>query len=219
MADIFGGLAKIRPSVWGVIALVIILCVVGFVAMKKNKTASSITTKMHVYGGMCVALSFVLSYIKVWRMPQGGSITLISMFPIILYALVFGPIAGIVAGIAYGFLQLFQDMYILHWAQVIFDYPLAFGALGLAGFIPTTLKSLRVRFALGITLGIFGRYCMAVISGAVFFAEYAGDMNPWIYSMGYNATYLSVEWILTLIVGIVLASTPIYKTMKASIYS
>lgn len=216
MANIIAELAEVRTPVWIVIGVLVVLSIIGFVVMKKNKSTSSLNTKMLVYGGMCVALSFVLSYIKIWHMPQGGSVTLASMLPIILYSLVFGPVAGMIAGVAYGFLQLFQDMFILHWAQVLIDYPLAFGALGLAGCIPSAVKSLQIRFGLGITLAILGRYLMASTSGAIFFAEYAGDMNPWLYSLGYNATYLSVELIITLILGIILASTPIYKTMKSS---
>lgn len=217
MANIFEELAEIRTPVWIVIGLLVVASIVGLVLTRKSEGNKSINTKMLVYGGMCVALSFVLSYIKIWHMPQGGSITLASMLPLVLYAFAFGPVAGIIAGVAYGFLQLFQDMYILHWAQVLFDYPLAFGFLGLAGIVPARIKSLQVRFGLGICIGILGRYFMHVMSGAIFFAEYAGDMNPWIYSLGYNATYLSIELIITLVLGVVLASTPIYKVMKTSI--
>ncbi|MGL4736394.1 MAG: energy-coupled thiamine transporter ThiT [Cellulosilyticaceae bacterium] len=217
MANIFSELAEIRTPVWIVIGLLVIASIVGLIVTRKHGHQRSINTKMLVYGGMCVALAFVLSYVKIWHMPQGGSITLASMLPLVLYAFAFGPVAGIVAGVAYGFLQLFQDMYVLHWAQVLLDYPLAFGFLGLAGIVPARIKSLQLRFGLGIFIGILGRYLMHVMSGAIFFAEYAGDMNPWIYSFGYNATYLSVELVITLVLGVILASTPIYKVMKTSI--
>lgn len=217
MANIFAELAEIRTPVWIVIGLLIVASIVGLIVTQRNEGNKSINTKVLVYGGMCVALSFVLSYVKIWHMPQGGSITLASMLPLVLYAFAFGPVAGIIAGVAYGFLQLFQDMYVLHWAQVLLDYPLAFGLLGLAGIVPARIKSLQVRFGLGICIGVLCRYFMHVMSGAIFFAEYAGDMNPWLYSLGYNATYLSVELVITLVLGVLLASTPIYKVMKTSI--
>ena len=77
------------------------------------------------------------------------------------------------------------------------DYPLAFGALGLAGFFANKKHGLQI----GYLVGVFGRYIFAVISGVVFFAASAPEGTPaLIYSLGYNASYLVPEAIATLIV-------------------
>src|SRR3712207_7401794 len=81
---------------------------------------------------LAIALAFVLGLIKVFQMPFGGSISL-EMVPLILLALRQGPWVGIVAGAAYGLLDLAIEPFIVHPVQVLFDYPLAFGVLGLAG--------------------------------------------------------------------------------------
>lgn len=148
-------------------------------------------------------------------MPQGGSITPASMLPLVLYSMIFGPVSGIIAGIAYGFLQLIQDPELLHPVQLLLDYPLAFGCIGLAGLAPESIKNIYVRTGLAISFGFIGRCIMHVISGVVFFAEYAPEgMNPIIYSIGYNGSFLLVELIITLVLAFAISSTPIYSTMK-----
>ena len=138
------------------------------------------TTKAIVYGGLCVAIAFVLSYIRLYRWPQGGSITLVSMLPIFIYAYIFGPAAGVVAGAACGVLQLIQDPYILHPVQVMLDYIIAFAALGLAGFS-------RKNILWGIAIGGFGRFFSSFLSGVIFFGSYAPEgMNPIVYSILVN---------------------------------
>jgi len=181
--NIFKDFEKIK---WYSLAIVIILIFISiflYLAQKRQK----FTTKALVYGGVAISLSFILSFIKLYRMPQGGSITPASMLPLFAYAYMFGPFAGIVAGMAYGILQLIQDPYVVHWAQLLLDYPLAFGALGFAGFFKKNLP-------LGILAGGFGRFVFHVISGVVFFASYAPKgTSPLLYSIIYNATYLAPD--------------------------
>ena len=82
------------------------------------------------------------------------------------------------------------------------DYPLAFGMLGLAGFLNKRPDGLLA----GYVLGVFGRLIMSVLSGVIFFAEYAGDMDPFLYSVGYNIAYLGCEALLTAVVFMVIPS-------------
>lgn len=172
-------------------------------------------TKKLVYGGICISLSFILSYIKIFSLPQGGSITLASMFPIALYAMIFGPVAGIVAGTAYGILQLIQDMWVLNFAQLLLDYPLAFGSIGLAGLAPKAIKNLSLRTSLALAIAFISRCIMHVLSGAIFFADYAPEgMNPWVYSIGYNGTFLLGEFALTLVLALLLINTSAYSYLK-----
>lgn len=202
------------------ITLISLIFLVGFIFIfvvksTKNTAYPSFQTKTLTYASMCIALSFILSYIKLFSMPQGGSVTLGSMVPLILFAFIVGPKVGILTGLAYGFLQFFQDAYAAHWLSIILDYPLAFACLGLAGIVPHSIKSMPVRFVLGSFLAVGGRFIMHVISGAVFFGMYAPEgVNPWIYSVIYNSSFLTIEYFSTLLIGIVILSTPIYKTLK-----
>lgn len=216
MQDFLTGLQEVPFQIW--LCLVLFMCVSLFLLLKPS-TASHrpMQTKELTFGAMCVALSFILSYIKLFEMPQGGSVTAVSMLPILLFAFISGPKAGFIAGTTYGFLQFIQSGYAAHWLSIILDYPLAFACLGLVALMPKAINKPTVRFALGTCLAILGRFISHVLSGAIFFASYAGDQNPWIYSMVYNSSYLIVELILTLVVGLLLLRTPIYRSLKISL--
>lgn len=219
MSDFLLGLQETPFNIWVCLGIFVAIFIGSIIIRAKNhkQSSSKLTTKTLAFGGMCVALSFILSYIKLFEMPQGGSVTLVSMLPIALFAFVCGPSAGIIAGLAYGFLQFFQGAYAAHWISILLDYPLAFAWLGLVGILPKTIKSLSIRFGIGIFIAILGRFLMHLLSGAIFFAEYAPEgINPWIYSSIYNLGYLSIEFITTLIIGLIILNTPIYKYLKVS---
>jgi len=134
-----------------------------------------------------VALATALSYIKVFSLPQGGSVTAGSMVPILWLALRRGPKVGLFAAAVYGLVQLAVEPFIVHPLQVLLDYPLAFGALGLAGFF-------RNRPFVGVNVGILGRFIAHFVSGVIFFASYAPEgMNPAVYSAIYNGSYILPE--------------------------
>ena len=97
-----------------------------------GRSASSAVKKL-VFSAMGIALAMVTSYIKVWEMPMGGSVTLLSMLFISLIGYWFGVRYGILTGAAFGLLQFVIEPYMLSIWQVLLDYPLAFGALGLSG--------------------------------------------------------------------------------------
>ena len=176
------------------VAVILAVMVIFICSQRKDKwTARTIS-----YAGICMAVAFVLSLIRLWRAPQGGSVTLAAMLPLILFAMAFGPSRGLVVGFAYGLLQLIQDPYVIHPLQLLVDYPMAFAALILcccANLLGDKV-SMRVKLALAVILGYLGRYIMAVISGVVFFADYAGEQNALIYSLGYNIAYTGPEAIV-----------------------
>lgn len=146
-----------------------------------------------------VALSGALSLVVVFYLPQGGSITLASMVPVLLFSLRRGPKLGIVAGVLLGLIVLIEMPFVVHPAQLLLDYPLAFGALGLAGIF-------RSRPLIGVGVGIAGRFVMHFISGVIFFASYAwAGWNPILYSAAYNAGYLLPEFVVSGFVIVVLA--------------
>lgn len=215
--SIFSKLLDVEPRAWISLAIIVLLSLIGLFTVSKNTKPSSSTlrTKKLVYGGICISIAFVLSYIRILHLPQGGSITPASMLPLVLYSMVFGPVAGIIAGIAYGFLQLIQDMWVVNIAQLLLDYPLAFGCIGLAGLAPTSIKNLYLRTSFAIVIAFVGRGIMHVVSGALFFGEYAPEgVSPFAYSLGYNGTFILGELIITLALALVLIKTPAYSNLK-----
>jgi thiamine transporter len=149
---------------------------------------------------IAIALAFVLGLIKLFQMPMGGSISL-EMIPLILLALRQGPLVGIVAGAAYGLLDLAIEPFAVHPVQVIFDYPLAFGALGLAGFFHPTVRGAIV----GTVVAVLTRFLCHFVSGVIFFASYAPEgWNVYLYSAAYNAAYLIPSLIVALVVVVAL---------------
>ena len=137
------------------------------------------------------ALSTALSLITFVVFPQGGSVTAGSMVPMVWLALRRGPKIGIFAGVVYGLVQLAILPQIYYPLQILLDYPLAFGCLGFAGFFK--------KYALaGVIVAVIGRFVMHLISGAVFFAEFApAEMDPWVYSAIYNGSYMLPELVIS----------------------
>lgn len=194
LTGIFTDLAELKTITIIILALIFIIGI--FVLIRKGRQPHQTQTKAVVYGGLCIALSFVLSYIRLYHWPQGGSITPASMLPMFLYAVAFGPLAGIMAGVAYGFLQLIQDPYMVHWAQVFLDYPLAFGAMGLAGVF-------RNNLAIASLIGGLGRFFMHFLSGVIFFGMYAPEgISPIIYSLMVNGLITGTDTLICVIISL-----------------
>ncbi len=167
------------------------------------------TTRMLVEAGLMLALSVVLSRFKIYQAPQGGSVTAGSMIPILLFALRWGVGPGVVTGVAFGVLKLMLGGYVFSPIQAILEYPVAFGFLGLAGIFYNSIdfigsKKLNVsgylKIIASILLAITGRFMCHFLAGVVFFGEYAGAQNPWIYSAIYQSTYLVPEFILSAVI-------------------
>ena len=153
-----------------------------------------------------VALSTALSFIIVYTLPQGGSITAASMVPIVWLALRRGAKIGITSGVIYGIIQLIVLPYVIDPVQLLLDYPLAFGILGLAGFF-------QKKPILGAAVGISGRFVMHFIAGVVYWAPvYAPTLNPFSYSAIYNGSYLLPELVIS---GFVLYLLQKSKVLRA----
>ena len=185
---------------WYTAVIVVVLLVMGIMLTKKSQW----TTRRLAYAAMCIAIAFVLSCIKLFRMPQGGSVTPAAMLPLILFCMACGPVQGLAVGCAFGLLQLIEDPYVIHPVQLILDYPAAYGAMCvacLANLLPEKAK--RFRLPLGEALGYVARLVMAVLSGVIFFAEYAGDQNVLLYSLGYNAAYLAPEMVIAVLISLI----------------
>ena len=170
-------------------------------------------TKKLVEMSILVALAFVLDYVaniySGWFWPFGGSIS-ISLVPLAIIAFRYGWVAGFLSGFTMGLLQLLTGAYIMHPIQVLFDYPLPYAVLGFAGFFASKVnavevgrRSLYIWLATGI--GSIARLVCHIISGVVFFADYAPEgMNPVVYSVGYNTPFVLASYILSAIILVVL---------------
>jgi len=162
-----------------------------------NESVQIARVRVMVEIALMAALAIVLSNIKLFRMPYGGSLSL-EMIPVFYIAARYGGTAGVLTGLLLGLGQLFFGPYVVHPAQLVLDYPLAFALIGVGGFIPARNLFLT---EMGVVLGSLLRYASHVISGVIFFSEYAPEgSNVWIYSLGYNASYLVPQVILALII-------------------
>ena len=163
------------------------------------------STKVIAVCGSMLAIAFVVNNLlpKI-KMPYGGSITLFSMFFIYIAAYLYGPKVGIITAVGYGILDLLVNPSILHPIQVLVDYPLAFGMLGVGGLFCKGKFPMQT----GYVAGCLGRLIMTTLSGFLFFAEYApAGQHPLVYSLSYNAGYIIPEMIITVIV----ISMPVVK--------
>jgi len=152
-----------------------------------------------------VALSTVLYFTRIFTFPEGGSVTFGSMTPLLLLSLRRGARIGVTAGIVYGLVILYLEPFIYNPVQVLLDYPIAFGALGMAGL-------LRNKPIAGSGLGIFGRFVAHFLSGVVFFASFAPQgESPVLYSAVYNASYLVPEFFISSVIIYVLVKRGILK--------
>lgn len=182
-----------------------VLLAVAFIALlavavalaKKNTRKTKLSVKQLAFCAVAVALATILSNIKLFHFPTGGSITLLSMLVAVFPGYWFGLGAGILTGISYGVLQLIIDPYVLFPMQLVVDYFLAFGALGLSGLFCNAKNGL----VKGYITGVLGRFVFAVISGWIFFGSYAWEgWNGFTYSLVYNAIYIFAEAIITVII-------------------
>lgn len=163
----------------------------------KNQNA-----RMLAEAGIMIAIAQILSYVTIFQMPAGGSVTPGSMIPIMIFAIRWGAKKGILAGIVYGALQfILGPKWSFHPVSVIFDYPVAFGFIGLAGLFRKNVWGA----AAGIVLGVTGRFLCHVLSGVVVFASYAPEgQHPLVYSIIYNGTFLLPELAISLIIVMLL---------------
>jgi thiamine transporter len=153
--------------------------------------SKEIDTRVLAEVALSVALAYVLNLIIVYQLPQGGSITLGSMVPILILALRRGPRVGIFAGAVFGLVQLFLGGYWFTIIQVLLDYPVAFACLGLAGFF-------RKSPMVGVAVSVAARFVCHFVSGVVFFGDYAPpELGPVVYSAIYNGSYMLPELVIS----------------------
>ena len=185
-------------------AVAVILVIAAFALFLGKKQRAKSDTKALAYGAISMALAFALSYVKLFRLPEGGSVTAASMLPIMIYSYMYGSRKGVALGFVYGLLQAVQDPWIIHPAQFLLDYPVAYCAVGLAGMIKDAELFTKIpvlQFVLGGLIAGVIRYACHVLSGALAFASYAPDgISPIAWGFLYNTVTL-VDLAICLIAG------------------
>ena len=189
------------------VVLLILVAAIGLIG-KSKKQRHAIKTKQLVFSALAIALGTVTSILKLFDMPMGGSVTLFSMMFICLIGYWYGLKVGLMTGVAYGLLQMLIDPYIMTLPQLLLDYVLAFGALGLSGLFSNKKHGL----VFGYLVGVFGRFVCSALSGIIFFASYAPEtMHPVVYSVLYNASYMGAEALLTIVL---MSIPPVKKALQ-----
>ena len=195
--------AETPATTWIAVAVIVAL---GAILLVIGKSRRHWNAKTIAYAALAISLSFVLSCFRLYRMPQGGSVTPGSMLPIMLFSAAFGVGPGLLAGLAYGVLQYLQGGYFLNVWQVALDYLLAFAALGLTGMA----RKLPQKWGLyaAMVVAAAGRALSATLAGYMFW-----DTAFW-PSLVYNGTYLIPDTLVCMVLAVFIAK-PVMRILKA----
>ncbi len=177
-----------------VILLLVLIFLLGGTEKKSNGKALALSA-------LLIAIAFVANNILPHiHLPQGGSATFFSMFFLFLIGYILGPKQGILAGVAFGLLNFLFNPSAYYPLQILMDYPVAFGMLGIGGFFRNRKNGMIV----GYLVSIFGRFLVSFLSGALFFAAYTPEgYHAWTWSFLYNITYIGLEGMLTVLIMLI----------------
>lgn len=181
----------------------------------REKAAKRSTVRVMVEGGVCIALSIALSYLKIPIGMEfggfGGSIDLV-MIPLIVFAMRSNLGWGVGAGLVFGILKfIFANGAAINWVSIIFDYGVAYAMVGLAGLFHRHFKLMPV----AAFVGCLGRFAIHFLSGVTVYAQYLpeefmGIDKPSValYSLLYNGTYMLPNTIIAVAVCCLLLAMP-----------
>ena len=197
-----------------VAAVIVLLGVIAAISLARKARRD---TKRIAFAGVCVAMSFTLALIKFSPIQYGGSITLASFVPIMLYAYVYGVADGLIVGLVHGLLNFIEDPYILTPATFLLDYLLAFASVAVMGFFGKI--RCKEKGALPLALGALSvfavRFLCHLCSGAIFFMQGAvwvdfpawANANAFVYSFIYQCVYIPADCLIAVLVLLSLAKT------------
>ncbi len=200
-------------------ALLLVAAVILAALLLGRKEPRGFDSKTIAYAGICIAISFSLSYLRIVRMPQGGSITPASVLPLMIFSYAFGVRKGVFVGFIYGLLQALQSTDgILHPAQFLLDFPVAYACIGFAGVFAGNkrLKNPPLEIALGGVIAGLARFVMHFVSGIFAFGAFAPEGTPVVlYSLGYQAGYVLPDLAIAIAVAVfVFSSKAFVKELK-----
>ena len=189
------------------------------------KPKNSTNVKRLVLTAVLIGMATVLSLIKVYQLPLGGSITLLSMLPITLISIEYGVSWGLVGAFVYSLIQFGFGISegVFGWGLsplaligcIAFDYILAYTSLGMAGMFR---KKGTGGIIAGVVISVALRFVFHLLSGAVIFDIWMPEewSNPWLYSTVYNGSYMLPELIFTTIAAVILFRTPQFAKLVES---
>ena len=194
-------------------AALLIAAIIAATFLLGKDESKGFDAKSISFAGVAIAMSFALSYLRIVKMPQGGSITVASLLPLIIYSYMFGVKKGVFAGMIYGLLQAVQDPYILQPAQFILDYPAAFACIGFSGVFAKVRKLDKLpqlQIALGGIVAGLARFVCHYFSGVFAFGSFGGGQNAWLYSLIYQSGYVLPDIAIVIVIGILVFSSPVF---------
>lgn len=171
-------------------------------SLSSSDKSGKAAAKKLAFCGVMLALGFVLSFIKILRLPWGGAVTLFSMLFICLSGYLYGLKTGLAVAFSYSLLQFMQGggSYILSPLQICFDYLFAFTSLGLSGLFVSKKNGLTI----GYIVSILARGLFHAIGGYMFWMDYMPESFPksisFLYPFAYNYAYILLEGLLTVII-------------------
>jgi len=192
-------------SVWEWLAVAALIAF-GVLMLTLSRKQVKWTTKMLAHAAMCLALSYVLSYIRLFRMNGGGSVTPGSMLPVMLFGASYGLVPGLLVGFAYSLLQILQGAEAAGILGLLLDYVLAFSALGLCGLACRLPKKWGLYAAMIIAL--LGRLVCSVLSGTLVWG------TPLWGSITYNLGYMLPEMVICLLLGVLMGKRLVSMMQK-----
>lgn len=184
-----------------------------------------------VEGAVMIALAVVLSFIRVFKMPWGGSVTLVSMLPVIIYSIKYGVKKGLLVSFVFSLFQLGQGIMdgLFTWGltpamligSILLDYVLAYTAVGIGGMFRD--KGVGGWIA-GTVIAGLARFASHFLSGVVIWHSF-GELwegfstdNEWLYSLVYNGAYMLPEIVFTVICAVILFNIPQTRRLIADKY-
>ena len=174
-----------------------------------SKTYSK--TRFLVECALMIALGTVLANIKIYELANGGSVTLFSMVPFILVSFRHGAKWGLFTGFVNSLLQMLLGFYappapglLPLFGMIMLDYVLAFSLLGLACVFAKPFKNRLLGVAVGSAVVCLIRFLCSFLSGVLIWGNLSDGLPAWTYSLGYNASYMLPETVLTVVAVVLL---------------
>ena len=204
-----------------VAALFLLLGAIAIISLARNTARNP---KRIAFAGVCVAMSFTLAVIKFSPVQYGGSITLASFVPIMLYAYFYGVADGLLVGLVHGLLNFIEDPYILTPATFLLDYLLAFASVGVMGFFGKMRRNEKgvLPLVLGAISVFAVRFIFHLCSGAIFFLQGAvwvdfpawATANAFVYSFFYQCVYIPADCLIATLTLVALAKTGVIDQLE-----
>ena len=207
-------------SIIGVVLVLAVIALIGFLKNGKKWDAKKIA-----FAGICVSMSFTLAVIKFSPVQYGGSVTVASFVPILIFAYVYGVADGLLVGLIHGLLNFIEDPYILTPATFLFDYLLAFMSVGLMGFFGKISRKEKscLPIVLGAVTVFSARFISHLLSGMIFFMQDSvwvslpswAMSNAFVYSFIYQCIYVPLDALIAIAVLIALCKTGVLDKLTA----